>query len=234
MYKTNDAEDSASTILIAEKLHIASYSSLPALVMSLVVRPGELHLFYSKDVARSRAVVDGLLGLDVGGTGSVRYLNRAWADLTPADAFRWRRSVGRVQREGNWMETRSVLENILLPRKHHTVLPENLLRDKVGSLAQRFGLPGLPMHLPHECPPADLARAACIRAFLGHPMLVALEHPMVFEDLDLLSPMMNAIQQVRQRKGAVIWFTEHLALVTDISIPADRRYQIAGSQLLDL
>lgn len=179
-------------------------------------------------------MIDRLLGLDVSDAGTVRYLGRAWRDLTPPEAFAWRRSIGRVQSRGNWMETRSVMENLLLPLKHHTVVPENILRDSASLLARRFGLPGLPVHLPEACPASDLERAACVRAFLGRPTLVVLEHPMEFEDSSVFEPMIDAIQQVRRRKGAVVWLTRHESIVSDRSVPADRRYRISGGQLLDL
>jgi phospholipid/cholesterol/gamma-HCH transport system ATP-binding protein len=115
-----------------------------------------------------------------------------------------------------------------------TVLPENLLRADASHLAQRFGLPGLPALLPEECPATDLQRAACIRAFLGRPTLVVLEHPIKFQDSGILEPMTNAIQQVRRRQGAVVWFTEHESVVADLCLPASRRYRISGGQLLDL
>jgi phospholipid/cholesterol/gamma-HCH transport system ATP-binding protein len=112
------------------------------------------------------------------------------------------------------------------------VLPEHLLLADASALALQFGLPGLPIGLPGDCAAADLERAACVRAFFGRPTLVILEHPMEFQDSSLLTPLMNAIQQVRRRDGAVIWFTEHMANVTDPSIPADGRYRLVGAHLL--
>ena len=46
-----------------------------------------------------------------------------------------------------------------------------------------------------------------------------------------LAPLIEAIQQVRRRGGAVLWFTEHRQLAADRGIPADRRHHVVGSQL---
>jgi phospholipid/cholesterol/gamma-HCH transport system ATP-binding protein len=117
---------------------------------------------------------------------------------------------------------------------HHTILPARELRERACTLAQQFGLPGLPMLLPQDCAPVDLERAACVRAFLGRPALVVLEHPMAFEDSDMLAPLMNAIQQVRRRGGAVIWFTEHASHATEGSLSADRHRELADTHMIDL
>jgi len=229
----HDAPDPAKPLLAALGMPLAARSVVPAFQVDMLVWPGDLQIVHTRDKDSSGDIADGLLGLGTAG-GDVRYLGRAWRELNPAAALNLRRGVGRVQSGGNWMETRSVMENLLLPVLHHTILPERQLRQGASELARRFGLPGLPTSLPGECTTADLERAACVRAFLGHPTLVILEHPMKFEDASLLAPMMNAIQQVRWRQGAVIWFTEHLAHLRDASIPADRRCLLAGTRLREV
>jgi phospholipid/cholesterol/gamma-HCH transport system ATP-binding protein len=229
-----DQPTAAEVLLQAVSLTIGATGSLPALSIDITVGPGELHLVYSRERDRSSDIADGLLGLDEAQAGMVCFLRKVWSDLTRREALSLRRCVGRVQSHGNWMDSRSVMENILLPARHHSVVPQEVLREWACELAQRFGLPGLPLQLPAECAPADLESAACVRAFLDRPTLVVLEHPIRFADSPLLPALINAIQQLRRRGGAAIWFTEHLALVRDISIPADRRYQIVGSRLLEV
>ncbi|MCB1849950.1 MAG: hypothetical protein KDI83_04050 [Gammaproteobacteria bacterium] len=219
-------------ILSVDRAQIPASANTPELEIKLQVYPGELHLIYSRDRQRNSILADAMLGLAPVAHGKIHFLGNDWAELSGDAAFGQRRGVGRVQREGNWMETRSVMENLLLPLRHHTLIPEQQLRTSASDLAQRFGLPGLPMQLPGECATADLQRAACIRAFLGRPQLVVLEHPAVSGDRELIRPLMESIQQVRRRQGAIIWFTEHLSLMSDRGIPADRRYRIDSNQLL--
>jgi phospholipid/cholesterol/gamma-HCH transport system ATP-binding protein len=228
-----DPSAAARPILSAQGLHIASRGALPALSIDLVLNPGELHVIHTRHKERSRDIADALLGLG-GPDAGVRFLDRAWHELGVRDAFELRRDVGRVQSRGNWMETRPVMDSLLMPVLHHTILPVQRLRNSASGLARRFGLPGLPMQTPDECAAADLERAACVRAFLGRPALVVLEHPMELEASSLLVPLMNAIQQVRRRRGAVLWFTEHLSQVTDPGLSADRRSQLVDTELIEL
>jgi phospholipid/cholesterol/gamma-HCH transport system ATP-binding protein len=224
----------ASPVLSATGMQVGGRGALPGLTLDFVLRPGELELIESRYKERSSDIADDLLGLAPAGSGSVRFLGRAWSELARREAFELRREVGRVQARGNWMEARSVLDNVLTPARHHTILPEHALRERASALAQQFGLPGLPLLLPDGCASDDLERAACVRAFLGRPALVILEHPMAYEDSGLLTPLMNAIQQVRRRGGAVIWFTEHASHVREASLSADRQRELVDTHLIDV
>ena len=231
---TIDTSVGATPALSASGVRVRARGALPALTLDFVLCPAELHLIHSRHKERSSDIVDALLGLSDAGTGSVRFLDRAWHQLNMREACELRRAVGRVQDRGNWMEARSVMDNVLMPIRHHTILSEQEMRGLASALARQFGLPGLPLLLPGDCAPGDLERAACVRAFLGRPALVVLEHPMAFEDSALLVPLINAIQQVRRRGGAVLWFTEHASHAAEASLSADRHRELVDTQLIDL
>lgn len=225
---------SGTRIIEARHIRLTPREGAAMLEVDLEVLPGQLHLIYSDDPDNSSAISDVLLGLREAAQGEVRWQGRAWSEIPPRTAYRLRGNVSRVTSRGNWMDTRSVMENVLLPLRHHTILPDDVLREMACDFAQRFGLPGLPMLLPGQCPEPDLQRAACVRAFMGRPELVILEHPLESADAGLLPPLVDAIQQVRRRKGSVIWFTRRRAVLEEPGIPADHRYRIAGRQLLEL
>lgn len=226
-------ESDATPILSASAMQVAARGAFPALTLDFSVRAGELQVIHSRHKERSGDIVDVLLGLADAGGGIVRFLGRHWHELGRREACELRHEIGRVRHRGNWMEARSVLDNLLLPARHHTVLPERVLREAAGTLARQFGLPGLPLQLPSDCAADDLERAACIRAFLGRPRLVVLEHPTAFEECEMLLPLMNAIQQLRRRGGAVIWFTEHASHATEAGLTADRHRELVDTHWID-
>jgi phospholipid/cholesterol/gamma-HCH transport system ATP-binding protein len=224
----------AAPTLSASGIKVGARGAFPALTLDLSLCPGELELIYSRHRERSSDIADVLLGLVEAGTGRVSFLGRCWHDLNRREAFELRRAIGRVQHRGNWMEARSMMDNLLLPARHHTVSTEQELRERASRLARQFGLPGLPLLMPDDCTPGDLERAACVRAFLGRPALVVLEHPMAFEDSALLVPLMKAIQQVRRHGGSVLLFTEHASHAAEASLSADRHRELVDTQLIDL
>lgn len=227
-----DPKDVQAPLLQASQLRIPAIDMHPAVRFDLRLEAGELVMLHCRDPQRSSAIADALLGLTTR-SGRVAYRQREWSSMSLRAARQMRREIARVQHRGNWMETCSVMQNILLPLLHHSIVPEEVLRAAASDLARRFGLPGLPRDLPADCPRADLERCACIRAFLGRPALAILEYPLQ-SAADSAPALINCIQQVRRRNGAVLWITDNSAVLNDAAIPANRRYRLLGSQLLAL
>lgn len=224
---------SAEPLLQVDAIEVPASGTRRPLTLSLDLRAGELQLIHSPDVDLSTSIADLLLGLRRSDRGSVRFDGARWDEMPEAEAFRLRGRIGRVLTHGNWITTWSVMDNVLLPARHHTVMPAGQLRELACGLARQFGLPGLPVLLPGECAAADLERAACVRAFLGRPRLVILEHPLDDGGSGLLPALMSAVQRLRRRGGAVIWMTRDRSLLERRDISADRRYRIVGGLLLD-
>jgi phospholipid/cholesterol/gamma-HCH transport system ATP-binding protein len=101
-------------------------------------------------------------------------------------------------------------------------------------LAERFGLPGVPLGLPGDFTPADLQRAACVRAFLGRPSLILLQEPTIGVASEILPPLIQVIQDARNRGAAVIWLTRESAIWNDTSIPTTHRYRLVARQLMEV
>lgn len=230
--RESDDLAAAPPILETAGLSVVSPRGGSILADDLRLQAGELHLVHSPTMGQSAALADALLGL--AGAGEVRFLGVAWADIDAAEACRLRSRIGRVMSGGNWLENRSVMENLLLPLRHQTVLAEEIIRQRASELALSFGLPGIPTLLPHQCSESDLERAACVRAFLGRPKLLVLEQPIEATESRTFPPLINAVQQLRRHRGAIIWFTHKRSLLEEPGISADRRYRIAGSRLLQL
>lgn len=130
-----------------------------------------------------------------------------------------------------WIDHLDVATNVLLPLLHHTRESTATLLREAARLGRDFGLPGLPHGRIADCDPGDLQRVACVRAFLGRPHLVILEHPTVGVP-QLVAPLVDAIRAVRQRGAAVLWVTPSEAIWGDPALPFDRRLRLAG-RLLD-
>ncbi len=202
------------------------------LTLNLSVEDGEFHFIYSRRRTQSALLGDACLGLVEPEDGAVSFLDQDWRALARSQAHALRGHVGCVMTRGNWIENRSIRENILLPQRHSTRRSDTALNQEATQLARQFGLPGLPLGYPGDCPRADLERVACTRAFMGKPLLVILEHPMELTYPELLPALINAVQGVRNRGGAVLWLTRLDTLFEDPSLPVTQRHQIVGSTLV--
>jgi len=195
----------------------------PVPEIDLRLMAGELALVDARHSARPAWLADLSCGLVPLAAGTARFLGRDWSAVPRdyADALRGR--IGRVFFSGSWIGFMDVSTNILLPQLHHTRDDPNELRDRATALCCAFGLPGLPLVRPGELAASDLARAACVRAFLGDPALVLLESPVQGRFTNLMAPLLNALAAARDRGAAAVWFTRSDLVWRDPSIPATMR-----------
>lgn len=207
---------------------------LPAIGLRL--DPGELALVEVPDQRWGRALAALCAGLPPLAEGSARFLGQDWSTLRRPQAEALRGRIGHIFAEnGGWLPHLSVAEGILLPRLHHDRAPEATLRRNAVELAHRFRLDDLPEGRPAELPPLDLARAACVRAFLGEPALLLLESPFRQGQWieDLARPLLAAVTEALDRGAACLWLASRRSGIWDLpGLPGSRRYRLSARGLL--
>ena len=207
---------------------------LPPLALELDLAAGDLALIEVRNPLWATEFADLCCGLIPLAEGSVHFLGRDWAGIPEMTAAALRGRIGRVHGSGGWIGFAGTDRNILLPQLHHTRRPVDDLRDEAARLARRFGLPGLPLTRPEALSASDLARAALVRAFLGEPRLLVLEHPVGGQFADLVTPLLNALAAARDRGAAGIWLTGSDLVWNDRSFPATERLRLTERGLSKL
>jgi phospholipid/cholesterol/gamma-HCH transport system ATP-binding protein len=204
----------------------------PVPEIDLQLMAGEFVLVDARRAARPAWLADLCCGLVPLAAGRARFLGRDWSAVPPhyADALRGR--IGRVFHLGSWIGFMDVATNILLPQLHHTRDDLSELRKRATALCCAFGLPGLPLVRPGELAAADLARVACVRAFLGDPALVLLESPVQGRFTTLLPPLLNALAAARDGGAAAVWLTRSDVVWRNPSIPATMRLRLGERGLV--
>lgn len=206
-------------------------TSVRGLEVDAAVGPGELWLIEAETPEHDRALADAALGLSVPLEGAVRFRDHDWRRLP--DAFRdgLRGRCGLIPRETGLMAHASMMENILAPRRYHDRTRDAALIAEAAASARRFGLPGLPTGDLRAESRLDRLRAACVRAFLGRPVLVIIESQPQGWRRELVAPLLDAVQEVRERGGAAIWSLLEDPLFEDPTVPASARFRLGGRRL---
>lgn len=202
--------------------------------LNLEVCGGDLFLIRLTRSEQTSTFADACAGIIQPLRGAIYFFGRNWQELRPDLANALRGRIGHVFTTANWINHLSLMENILLPQLYHTRRSAGRIRDEAGDLAERFGLPGVPLGLPGDSTPADLQRAACVRAFLGRPLLILLQEPTIGMASEILSPLIQAIRDARDRGAAVIWLIRESAIWNDASIPATHRYRLVARKLMEV
>jgi phospholipid/cholesterol/gamma-HCH transport system ATP-binding protein len=69
---------------------------------------------------------------------------------------------------------------------------------------------------------------------LGRPSLIVLEEPTAGIYLEIISALMNAVREARERGGAVIWLTQKNLIWNDQTLPVSQRYRLVAGKLMEV
>lgn len=202
-------------------LHGVPFGGRHAALLDFDLAHREVALVELGEESDAEAVIDICLGLAEPLRGDVHCLGRPWRGQSYRAMLGRRRLIGTLSDARAWPAKASVAEVVLTPRLHHTGDSEEALLAAATLLARRFGLAGLPVGDRESVSPGDLARAACVGAFLGMPELVLIADPSIDAMGELGEALAQAIGAVQDRGGAVLWLISSLAAPAARFVAAD-------------
>ncbi len=160
-----------------------------------------------EDDRRVRRLANAAVGIEAPLEGAVRFAGEDWSALSPAAAEHRRARIGRVFCGAAWVSNLDVDENVLLARLHHTHRRLREWRAEAERIAHALGLTALPSGRAAWTPPRELQRAQWVRALLGAPDLLILEHPERGAEPGDLAAFGKAADAARARGAGVLWIT---------------------------
>lgn len=201
---------------------------------NLVLGAGELVLIgVEPQSVRLPPLADGACGLIDPREGRVVFGGKSWHGMSAVQSSRARAQIGRVFDDGGWVSSMDLDENIVLAQRHHSHTPDRQIRQEADQLSQLFGLRGIPVgSLSQAHRDVLLLKAACIRAFLGRPILLLLERPTDGAHAQIMPGLMQSIDAARHRGAAVLWLTAETEAWNNPEIQPDRRFRMSGTRLL--
>jgi phospholipid/cholesterol/gamma-HCH transport system ATP-binding protein len=199
--------------------------------VSFELNQGDLLLVRIERENERLPLADAATGLAPPRQGSVQFLGEDWRDMSADRAAARRGRVGRLFEDEGWISDLEVDQNIMLAQRHHTRRSEEEIVEEALQFARIFGLPGLPRGRPASVRRWDLRKAACMRAFLGQPILIILEQPVRGVYADLIAPLLSSVRSARNRGAAVLWTVTDPQIWNQPSIHATRRARMLGSEL---
>ena len=199
--------------------------------VSLELNAGELGLVLTGVHTEGLPLADLASGLVAPDEGLVRFLDEDWLDRHPDAAASARGNIGRIFDKRGWISNLDVDENITLAQRHHTTRPVAELEAEALALAKQFGFEDLPRVRPALLRPGELRRAAWLRALVGAPALLLLEHPLRDLPAGAAAPLVAAVQAAAARGAAALWIAESIQGLESFRTVFPKVWQLEGARL---
>ncbi|MCX7010840.1 MAG: hypothetical protein NTY53_26975 [Kiritimatiellaeota bacterium] len=206
--------------------------ALDVMELSLELDAGELGLVLTGFHTEGLPLADLASGLVAPDSGVVRFQDDDWQARHPDTAAATRGSIGRVFDKRGWISNLDVDENITLAQRHHTTRPVAEIEAEALALAKQFGFEDLPRVRPALLRPGELRRAAWIRALMGTPTLVLLEHPLRDLPANSAPPLAAALQAAGTRGAAALWIAESFQGLESSRTVFSKVWKLEGARLI--
>lgn len=210
MEKTDNMTDARDTLEFRDVvLRATSGLTMAISGVSLKVCAGELCVIAVK--GHEHGIANPLFDLAEGMTspdeGSVVFMGQNWQDMRPSEQSKMRGRIGRAFETQGWISNLSVRENIRLAQRHHTRRSDEDMDQEIKRLCRSAGLDAEPEQRPEFADKSELQKSQWIRAFLGNPVLVLLEHPDAGVPAESVERLVGMTDEALGRGAAVVWMT---------------------------
>ncbi len=129
--------------------------------------------------------------------------------MSEADVRTYRGEVGMLFQRGALLDSMSVYENVALPLRERTTLPEDRIRTEVERAFSAVDLHDVGDLLPGELSGGMVKRAGLARALIQRPKILLCDEPFSGLDPPTVRKVETLLQQVRRSSGATMILTSH-------------------------
>lgn len=203
---------------------------------SVVVPAGKVTAVIGPSGAGKSTLLHAVTGELAPSAGRVRVLDHVHPTRSIAELFRLRRRMG-VLLQGNGLLTDlSTFENVALPLREHTRLPEAVLRELVEMKLNAVGLAEAGELSPQELSGGMARRVALARALVLDPPLMLYDEPLTGLDPIACGVILSLIRNLNDSLGLTsLVITHHvaesLAMADHVIVVAHSGIAFAGSPI---
>jgi ABC-type transporter Mla maintaining outer membrane lipid asymmetry ATPase subunit MlaF len=194
---------------VIELDHVSASEGVLAHVedVSLTVRRGEAVALVGSNRSGKGLALKLCAGLEAPSSGSVRVLGIDPAVARDKEIVHLRQRMGFVFAKPALVSNMSVFNNVALPLRYHTTLPETQIHDRVMARLAECGVELFRDHLPAGLAMGDARFAALARALVMEPDILLVDEVLFGLDADDLVRFRELFEKYRREKGLTIVVT---------------------------
>ncbi len=150
-----------------------------------------------------------VIGLMRQDSGSVQVEGQEVADLSRKDLAELRKKMGYLFQEGALINWLTVTENVALPLRENTKLPEDEILDLVHRKLELVGIPDAGEKMPSEISGGMKKRVGLARAMVTDPEIILYDEPNAGLDPEISRNINALMRELSDRLGVTSIVVEH-------------------------
>jgi phospholipid/cholesterol/gamma-HCH transport system ATP-binding protein len=162
-------------------------------------------------------------------SGQVLMFGESLYDLVPEERNKLLRRTGMAFQQDALFGSMSIGENIALPLRELTKLPQSVIKEMVRMKLGLVGLAGFESRIPTSLSGGQRKRAALARATIMDPQIVFCDEPSAGLDPVVAASIDETLQQFREVLGITLVVVTHV--VESVRAIADRGVMLAGGRV---
>jgi len=198
------------------------------------VKSGKIAAVHIETDSEHVPIADLATGLLAPVSGRVFFKERDWELMGPFEQATARGRIGCVLEQKSWISSLTVLQNIMLRERHHTLRLESEIAEEARCLSRMIGLDDVPVLRPDRVRQRELRMLEWIRAFMGRPDFVLLAFP----ERDALGEgvecCMRLVEKAISEGTAVMWISDRPDVWRQPLMQAADHYEIKAERWLPL
>jgi len=199
---------------------------------SIALKPGDLTVILLERNNIGLPLCDLAEGMLDPAQGTVKFMGQSWREMSAKVVSDMRGRIGRVFHERGWVSNLSVYDNIILNRMFHSSDSETKIRQEAESIGRMFGLDSVSTDRPDAHRPEVLRKYEWVRALLGSPDLILMQHPSSGVKECDINALIAEISRRREKDGAaVLWTTPDAAFFQGDSLNSTFRHKMTNTEM---
>lgn len=198
--------------------------------INLEIEQGEIVTLLGGSGSGKSTLLKTMVGLLDPLEGKVEILGRNFHELDEHQQATMLQEMGVMFQYGALFGSMTVYENIALPVRQHTDVPEPVIREMVRMKLALVGLEGLEDHLPSECSGGQRKRIALVRSTILDPELVFADEPSAGLDPVVAAGLDKVLRTFQDLFNVTMVVVTHE--LESIKILADRVIMLSDGDIL--
>lgn len=193
------------------------------------IRRGEIAALLGGSGSGKSTLLKTLVGLLPPLSGDVRVLGERLYELSDVRRAEILRRTGTLFQYGALFGSRTILDNVALPLREHTDLPEPVVEEMVRQKLALVGVDGLEHRLPADVSGGQRKRVALARATIMDPEIIFCDEPSAGLDPVVAAGLDRTLRRLQELFSMTMVVVTHE--LESIKILADRVIMLAGGRI---